>query len=889
MTILANTISSHVPSQFPGFIKDSYPNLVNFIKAYYKWLEDNTAGNAVYQLYNLLNYRMIDTTTDQFLKIFKNDYLPFFPNDIALDLKKLLKVATQFYQTKGSQNSIEFLFRALYDLDAEVYYPKKNILRLSDGKWNLPQSVKLNLTGQNVQFDIGLLQGRLGVGVESNTTCVIESVNLSIDPTINKEIVELFLSSVSSSFIPGELLKINCGVDNLGNPIVFEEKIIGSLSGIVVDPNNQGLKYVGTKFNPDGSISYPGDPVSIIGGLANANDIIEAVAYVGNVTVGSLQSIAVINGGYGYRIDPNTIVTVVPAPGDTGTGANVIVDGVDTPNQVFLFLNTDSIQFKQNVQIGSNNYQFSNTVNANLQTVLGNAFSYANISVAPISHMNVIYGGTGYGETPTLDLRSVFDTDYSQALYAVYQAAPTLQNYQNYIASKANVKDLGRIAAVRVLAGGSGYSNVTDAIFVDSSIGYGASFNFITGANGAITQVIVTNSGFGYSHNMPPLNVANSSNASANSAGTGAILQAFGDESGENLSLSVSAIGRVQTIRMVNRGFDYVSTPIVSLRNQDITIQPISNNQFYLQGEQVFQGANVNSASFIAFVDQYDRANAILRVYNYKGVLNVSQQLIGANQNATPLSVKVYGNGRAKANAQFFGGLIKYPGFWISTDGQLSTDQFIQDSQTYHNYSYLVQVEKALSSYQDTITKILHPAGMKMLGLMTITDHQSQGNSVISKQVQLSNTSNISGTISINAFANGIAIGTNTNFVGNVNAGDLLTISYLNGRIQTKEVNTVINANALILESNTAYFAQDKLTTTNGSNLVVSTGHTSNLAANDIIVTNINGNVQTSIVILADDNTGNITLNTVFSTNSTVYYQVYPTMNNVLYTVKTDA
>jgi hypothetical protein len=890
MAVLTNTISSHVSSQFPTYIKDSYPNLVTFVKAYYQWLEDSTQGNSIYQLYNLLNYRMIDTTTDQFLQIFKKDYLPYFPNEISLDLKKLLKVATQFYQTKGTENSIEFLFRALYNLDAQIYYPKQNILRVSDGKWNLPQSLKVTLTGNDTTFDISLLPGRRGVGVESNTTCVVESATLSIDPTLNREILEIFISNVSDNFIPGEQLKIICGNDNIGQPIVFEEKIIGSLSGIIVDPNNQGLKYVGTKFNTDGTISYPGDPVSIIGGLASSNDVIQAVAYVGNVTVGSLQSVAVTSGGYGFRLQPNTEVNVVAAPGDTGVGANVIVDGVDSSNQVFLFLNTDSIEFKANVQLGSNNYAFSNTVNANIHTVLGNAFSFANISVAPISHMNVISGGSGYGQIPTLNLLSVFESDLSQSLLAVYQAVPTQNNLILYLQSRPAVQDLGRIAAVQVLNGGSGYSNVTDTIRVDSSIGYGATFDFITGANGTITKVLVTNSGFGYARPKPPVLLANSANGAANSNGTGAVLQAFGDNDGEAFSLSVSAIGRVQTIRMVNRGFDYINTPLVSLKNQDVTIQPISNNVFYTQSEKVFQGANVNTATFIAFVDQYDRGNSILRLYNYTGVINLSQQLIGANLNAIPVSVHVYGNGKAKANAQFFGGLIKYPGFWISTDGQLSADQFLQDSVTYHNYSYLVQVEKALEQYEDTITKILHPAGMRMLGLMTITDNQHQGDVITAKAIQLSNTANLSGIVNINAFSNGILFGSNTHFVGNVNPGDLFTISYLDGRSQTKEVKTVINATALLLDSNTVYFGQDTLSTTNGSNLMISSGHTSNLVANDIIVTNISGNVQTSIVILVDDNVGNVTVNTLFTSNTTnVYYQVYPNMNNEVYIVDTDA
>jgi len=886
MTALKNTISSFISTQVPEFIRSQDPNFVAFLQAYFKWLEDSAHGNVVYQIRNLLNYKLIDQTTDDFIKYFKNDFLPYFPDSIALDERKLLKAATKFYQKKGSEESIQFLFRVLYNKDAEIYYPKQNILRLSVGKWQLPQSIKLTLSDVNLNFDISKLKGRIGIGSESNTSCVIESVNLTIDPTLNREIVEMFISNVSRSFTPGEFIKINYGADILGNQLIFKEKIIGSISGITIDPNNQGLKYVGTKYNPDGSIAYAGDPVSIIGGLADSLDAIPAVAYVGNVTTGSLKTITVQNGGYGYRLDPNTIVNVITANGDVGTGAQAIVDGIDTSNQVFLVLNTDSIQYRANVTLGANNFGFSNTTNANLTTVLGNAFTFANIAVGPIAHMNVTVGGSGYGSVPSLNLLSVFDTDYSRDLYAVYIANPTPTNLQNYQLSKAALKLLGRIAAVRVLNGGSGYSNTTDVITVDSSIGYGATFDFITGANGAITTVLVTNSGFGYAIPKPPLLLANSSNPANSSAGSGAVLQAFGDNDGESLSLSVTDIGRILSIRITNRGFDYVSTPNVSLRVEDVVISPISNNEFYYQSEVVFQGANANSATFLAFVDKYDRSNSILRLYNYSGTLNLSSQLVGANQNATPVSANVYGNGKAKANAQFFGGLINYPGFYLNTDGFLSSDQYLQDGEKYHNYSYIVKVEEALASYKDVLLKIAHPAGMKLLGSFTITDSVNDFSNTAWEQVQAANTLKYTGTVSVNAFGDGSVIGSGTQFSTTVNVGDLIMMSINDNRLQTKEVVNVVNNTFLICESNTFYLAPDRLQTINGSNIVYSSGGTSNLVANDIINTNISGNAQTSLVVAVDQNTGNITLNTVFSTNSTnLTYVVYPTMNGVTYSV----
>ena len=69
----------------------------------------------------------------------------------------------------------------------------------------------------------------------------------------------------------------------------------------------------------------------------------------------------------------------------------------------------------------------------------------------------------------------------------------------------------------------------------------------------------------------------------ANANGTGAILKAFGFSEGQDLDITVSDIGRIQDIRIVSRGFDYVAAPNVSLRVQDVTVNPIANDEFYFK------------------------------------------------------------------------------------------------------------------------------------------------------------------------------------------------------------------------------------------------------------------------------------------------------------------
>jgi hypothetical protein len=92
----------------------------------------------------------IDTTFDEYVEHFKNQYLLDFPENFAVDKntgipveeKTLIKYIKQFYQAKGTEKTFEFLFRILYDTNVEFYYPKVDILKASDGKWNIAECIK---------------------------------------------------------------------------------------------------------------------------------------------------------------------------------------------------------------------------------------------------------------------------------------------------------------------------------------------------------------------------------------------------------------------------------------------------------------------------------------------------------------------------------------------------------------------------------------------------------------------------------------------------------------------------------------------------------------------------------------------------------------------------
>jgi len=865
MAFADNSILPLIESQIPAFIVQDHPTFVTFIKAYYEWLENSEEGSVLYNTKNLLGYKDIDRTTDEFLEYFRKDFLPNFPPEIALDERKLIKSAREFYSKKGSIESIKFLFRVLYDKEIEIFYPKEQVLRASDGRWNLPKSIKVVLTTQeNDNLDLNLLEKCIGIGSSSKSKCRIESVKKYVDSELDKEIVEIYISNLTKQFTAGENINITY-YDSSGNKKIFSEKIIGLISSIKVDPKNRGLKYRGTERDEGGIITYSGDPVAIVGGLNQGG--IEAVAYVDKVTTGGLTQVTVVKGGYGFRDYPNTLSTVVSAPGDLGTGANVRVQSLDVTKEIYVQVNTDSIANLANV-ILSSVYAFPNAITANANTILANAFSYANLSFAPLKTLNVTNGGTNYTTEPSIE----FDVLYT-----------TTNN------TTQSIRSLGYILSVDIVSGGSNYDPATDKIVFNSTVGYGANANFAVDSNGKITSVNVTSMGAGY-FDIPSVGVANSSNTFAAANGTGAILVAYGFGDGEELDIGVDDVGRVQTIRLATTGFDYIGTPTVSLRVQDLKIEPVSNTQFFFESNVIYQGTSANTATYIAYVDQYDRPNSTLRVYDYRGTIDPAANLktdTFETKLKTPYSstyVKKYGNGKAKATAEFLAGLIKYPGFWSRTDSFLSWDQRLQDSKRYHNFSYEIEVDKALSSYKTALLNILHPAGTSPLGLYTTHD-EKRPSEIDFLSVYTSNIS-LTGNVTSNGTAN--LTGSGTLFEISANSGDIIIINPTSSSRQfVKVISNVVSNTVLTLESSLIYIANNKLSLTNGSNVVIVSTSSTELIANDEITFMNNGTSNTGKVLSVSDNMVTLNIaNTNFSTNaSNVIYSINPSINSQSYII----
>lgn len=144
-------ISSLTERFYDQYILTEYPELVDFFKLVFQYLEED---NNIFDL--ILNFidrfSDIDTlrnstnTIDLQIKdLIIEQYIPQFPlyrlEDI--DTIKLIKNAKDFYSIKGTEKSYTFMFSLLNHLGAfSFYYPSQDILLISDSTNGLLNSEK---------------------------------------------------------------------------------------------------------------------------------------------------------------------------------------------------------------------------------------------------------------------------------------------------------------------------------------------------------------------------------------------------------------------------------------------------------------------------------------------------------------------------------------------------------------------------------------------------------------------------------------------------------------------------------------------------------------------------------------------------------------------------
>lgn len=132
-------------SIIPDHLKDNQA-FIDFLEAYFEWLQsDASSPSAV--LNSLTNIRDIDEVEEMFLQYLQREFAVAIPNIGSVDRRKLYKQANDIYRSKGSTSSYAALFNLLFNDQVELYFPRVDLLKPSEGKWDSVGGRYLNNNG----------------------------------------------------------------------------------------------------------------------------------------------------------------------------------------------------------------------------------------------------------------------------------------------------------------------------------------------------------------------------------------------------------------------------------------------------------------------------------------------------------------------------------------------------------------------------------------------------------------------------------------------------------------------------------------------------------------------------------------------------------------------
>ena len=128
-----NFLHRKVREALPEFFTQDYPNLVTFLEKHYDYLDSDGASSFDYKLRKIYQTRDTQETSSDLLKFIIQEITAGNTGGNFIDPSFYAQRIHELHRTKGSRFSIEEFFRAFFQQNVEVEYPKKDIFTLGHG------------------------------------------------------------------------------------------------------------------------------------------------------------------------------------------------------------------------------------------------------------------------------------------------------------------------------------------------------------------------------------------------------------------------------------------------------------------------------------------------------------------------------------------------------------------------------------------------------------------------------------------------------------------------------------------------------------------------------------------------------------------------------------
>ena len=682
-------ISNFIESQFPQFYLEEGETFVQFLKAYYEWLESE--NQPIYQARRLLDYRDIDNTISDFLEYFQKKYLYGVPFNIIINKRFLLKHILDVYRSKGSIQCYRLLFKLIYNQDIEVYLPGNDILKPSDGVYHQPIYIEVT--------DNEILQSFVGetiIGLTSGVTGVVESY---IKQPINGNIVNiLYISNINLkrvSFVKGEKIVVYNQINS--NSAINAPTILGSLQNLNILDGGSGFKV--------------GDILKIANKNASNNSIssvgsegIVRVSKTGVVT-GALTFV-ITNGGTGYQANSLTFAYKNESE-TTGNGASYSIGSISYVQNVQY--NNDLILDYANTVLNATSFGFIHSPSANISNTLDNALTFYTSPFGTLATLTNIISGNNYN-------------------YPTYNFARSI------ITSQTAIKNVTFNTGSNTVTGtGTTFLNQfgnNDVIFLQANAGDSSIYNY------QVIKNVVSNTSI-LLYGPPSINSTSNAAVKITNSIFPASFATY-DPLAYNLDSSISGLNStiqankntgsdvvLETV-IYDSGIGYSEGEIVHAYRFYGVNKPtiISGGNKYTNGDVInFYGGDYSTAAS-GYVQT--NSNGVIidtTITNYGSGYKIQPilKVKSINGSGANLVTSVMSSSNLVTSTSIVGTVSKTgcgikPGSWLSTKGFLNSDKYIQDSYFYQDFSYQIKAANTLDKYRDILYNTFHVAGTQLFG-----------------------------------------------------------------------------------------------------------------------------------------------------------------------------
>ena len=616
-----------------------------------------------------------DLTSEGILDWFKKELYPNIRNSASVDLRYFLKHLKKFYRSKGSEKSYRTLFRALYGQDTlDFYYPKVDMLKVSDGNW-------LQDTVLQLAYDVSYLDfnGLTIVGQTSLATAFVSNVTTRKIGSV--PIIELVVTTFVGSFLNSETITAT-----KADETTLSAALTGMLTNITIVDGGEG-------YIIDETVAIA-DPTGVGYGAA---------AKVKSTSADQVAVITITGAGNGYQVnDPLTF---------DNTGTNAVVGAaakVATLSDTFTVdvvstLLTAGIETKTFDLTGA----FGVTVSAGY--LLGNNAIYANstkkgvvvsytvgtpsvLSIYDMYEENAATtGGGSLVEWVTTDVIYLFDKNGSPVLgaFSVTINDASITNPTSHIALNAATYGSGFASPAGT------FTTSTNTITLTYSGGHNLSasdtvkLDFSAGAlNGTYTVITAPNA--------TTFTVAK---LGASGSGTVEMIPIISSKMKNGFTFETQTFGKVATVSYSSHGSGYIVKPTATLTS----LGYYSTVETRSDGAGGFYGSNA-----VTTIGDLGGTITAMTITEPGFGYAVDPTITATTHSVQAQLTSVLGITRTKDG--------KYSG----ESGFPSSTKKVQDNSYYQDYSYVLKTTNSVDVWRSDVLKLLHPAGYKLFGEVLI-------------------------------------------------------------------------------------------------------------------------------------------------------------------------